>query len=171
MYTLFVGVCSGFHDGLRHGRVREYGADDVLAGHLVFASHHGAGNHFRHVVTDEVAAEPFAGVLVEDDLHEAVATAGSSGFARCGKREFANEHFTALFHAGAFGEAHGSDFGSRVGTAGDVAVIDGLGIETGDFLDADFCFMGSDVSQGRTMHDVAYSIDDPRVVNAVNHPQ
>ena len=68
MNTFVVGCCSRLHNAFRHGGVGEHGTDDILTLGIQLTAEHSRRHHLSDVVADHVAAEPVAGLGIEDDL-------------------------------------------------------------------------------------------------------
>ena len=76
---------------------------------------------------DEVGAEEFAVLGVEDELDEAFGFVGGDGAAAGHEGEAADADLVAGLTRGFFGQADAGDAGLGVGAAGDVGVVDRWG--------------------------------------------
>ena len=159
MNHLAVSRGGGFHNSFRHGGVRVDGLDDFVPGGFQFAGHYYFGNQFGHVGANHVRAEPFAVFLVENNFHETVFHARRGGFAGGREREFTHQNVVAFGFGFGFGVAHAGDFGRGVGAAGDVLVVERLGVVAGDFLDADDAFGRGNVGQRGAGHNVTNGVN------------
>ena len=77
--------------------MRVYGLDHLATCNTFFTGDDHARDHLGNILADEVTAQPFSAILVENDLHHTVAVARSGGFARSGERELADQYLAALF--------------------------------------------------------------------------
>ena len=72
---------SRFHHRLTQGGVRVDGLDEFVTGGLELAQGDNLCDHLRHVGANHVAAEEFAVLGVEDELHKAVLVSGGARLA------------------------------------------------------------------------------------------
>src|SRR6202000_3423534 len=108
--------------------VRVDAVEQLVIGCLEFAADYSLYDDLGYVVTDHVGDEAFSVFCVEDDFYETFCMADAGGFTGCGKREFANLYFVTCVAGLFFGKTDGGYLGCAVGTAGDVVVVEGLGL-------------------------------------------
>ena len=126
-----------------------------MAGGLQLAGRYDFGNHFGHVGSNHVGAQQLAVFGVVDDLHKTVLGTGGAGFSARREREFAHLDVKTGFLGLLLRVAHARDFGRTVGATGDVVVVQGLGVVSGDFFHAGDAFRRSHVGKRLALDYVA----------------
>ena len=148
----------GLHDGLGERGVRVHGVDDLLLGGLELLGHDEFGDQLGRLGADEVGAQEFAVLGVEDQLHEALGLVGGLGSAAGDERELADADLVPRLTRGLLGQADAGDARVGVGASGDDRIVD-RALVPGEGLDAGDRLMVGDVGQPRRADDVADGVE------------
>ena len=121
-------MAGGFHDGFGESRVGVHGAQDFVVGGFEFLGEDEFGDHFGGHDTDQVGAQEFTVLGVEDEFDEALGFIGGDSAAAGEEREATDTDFVTGFAGGSLGEAEAGDSGLGVGAAGNGRVVDWVGV-------------------------------------------
>ncbi len=105
-----------------------------------------------------MAAQPLAVFGVKDHLDKTFGVSGSFGLATGCKGEFTHLDLISFFPGLFLGKAHRSDFGDTIGAAGDVSVIQGFYMHSGQFFHTEDPFGRGYVRQCLAGGYIAYGI-------------
>ncbi len=147
--------------------MREHGVHQLLFRRLQIHGDDVALDQLGDLRADHVGPEQLAGLLVEDDLDQALVLAERDGLAVADEGEAADADLAAVLLGLGFRQADGRHLRMAIGAARDQILVHGMRVEALDRLDADHALMLGLVSQhGRTC-DVADSVDARNVGLAV----
>jgi hypothetical protein len=124
-----------------------HGAEDFFFGGFKVHGEDQLGEEFGDVFADHVSAEQLAVFRVEDEFDEAFGFTGGQCAAAGAEGEFTDFDLAVFGSQFLFGSTHGGDLGVRIGAGGDVAIINGMGVQATDALDAIDRFVVGDVGE------------------------
>ena len=148
-----------FAQALAHGRVREDRLEYLLRCQLRLHRRGKLGDHFRRMRTEQVYAENFAVLAVQNDLHHTIRAAVDQRLAVRVEREAADFHIVAAALSGLrFGQADARDLGLHI-NAGRDAVIAHRALTAANVGNSDLCLLKGGVRQHGLAVRVADHID------------
>ena len=139
--------------------MREHGVHQFFFGGFQIHRHYVTLDQFGDFGADHMRAEQLPGLLVEDDLHQALILAQRNRLAVADEGKAADADVELLLFGRLFGKAHGSDLRRAIRAAGDHQLVHRVRMQALDRLDADHALVLGFVGQHGRTGDVADSVD------------